>query len=193
MSQPPPLIALCARVLTFSDEGKRDAYSSSQPYSRAVARAGGVPVMVPPIHELAANALTVLQHFDGVLLPGGGDVDPRRYGQEPLDENLYGITEIHDELDWPPGYATSDLTKPYVSVRYGAYYMAKQRKLFGGDVPAMLAAYNGGPGNSLKWQKRGGGDPDAFLDVISFDETRAYVRAITQNLAMYGALYPPAG
>ncbi len=101
--------------------------------------------------------------------------------------------EIHDELDWPPGYATSDLTKPYVSVRYGAYYMAKQRKLFGGDVPAMLAAYNGGPGNSLKWQKRGGGDPDAFLDVISFDETRAYVRAITQNLAMYGALYPPAG
>ena len=101
--------------------------------------------------------------------------------------------EIHDELDWPPGYATSDLTKPYVSVRYGAYYMAKQRKLFGGDVPAMLAAYNGGPGNSLKWQKRGGGDPDAFLDVISFAETRTYVRAITQNLAMYGALYPPTG
>ena len=35
-----------------------------------------VPVLVPPIHELSANALTVLQHFDGVLLPGGGDIDP---------------------------------------------------------------------------------------------------------------------
>ena len=58
MSQPPPLIAVCARVLTFSDEGKRDAFSSSQPYSRAVARAGGVPVLVPPIHELSTNALT---------------------------------------------------------------------------------------------------------------------------------------
>ncbi|HUC32640.1 MAG TPA: gamma-glutamyl-gamma-aminobutyrate hydrolase family protein, partial [Ilumatobacteraceae bacterium] len=79
MSQPPPLIAVCARVLTFSDEGKRDAFSSSQPYSRAVARAGGVPVLVPPIRQLARNAVTVLQHFDGVLLPGGGDVDPRRY------------------------------------------------------------------------------------------------------------------
>ena len=40
-------------------------------------------MLVPPIRQLARNALTVLQHFDGVLLPGGGDVDPRRYGQEP--------------------------------------------------------------------------------------------------------------
>src|SRR4249919_3091242 len=99
MSQPPPLIAVCARVLTFSDEGKRDAFSSSQPYSRAVARAGGVPVLVPPIHELASNAASVLRHFDGVLLPGGGDVDPRRYGQEPCHDSLYCIAEIHDELD----------------------------------------------------------------------------------------------
>ena len=99
MSQPPPLIAVCARVLTFSDEGKRDAFSSSQPYSRAVARAGGVPVLVPPIHELTDNALTVLQHFDGVLLPGGGDIDPRCYGQEPTEESLYGIVAANDELD----------------------------------------------------------------------------------------------
>ena len=119
MSQPPPLIALCARVLTFSDEGKRDAYSSSQPYSRAVARAGGVPVMVPPIHELAANALTVLQHFDGVLLPGGGDVDPRRYGQEPLDENLYGITDIHDELDIAVCLAAIELDLPMLALCRG--------------------------------------------------------------------------
>ncbi|MBP7891259.1 MAG: gamma-glutamyl-gamma-aminobutyrate hydrolase family protein, partial [Ilumatobacteraceae bacterium] len=116
MSHPPPLIALCARVLTFSDEGKRDAYSSSQPYSRAVARAGGVPVMVPPIHELAANALTVLQHFDGVLLPGGGDVDPRRYGQEATDENLYGITEIHDELDIAVCLAAIELDLPMLAL-----------------------------------------------------------------------------
>src|SRR6185295_20027677 len=98
MTQPPPLIAVCARVLTFSDEGKRDAFSSSQPYSRAVARAGGVPVLVPPIHELTDNALTVLQHFDGVLLPGGGDIDPRCYGREPTEDSLYGIVAANDEL-----------------------------------------------------------------------------------------------
>ena len=119
MSQPPPLIALCARVLSFSDEGKRDAYSSSQPYSRAVARAGGVPVLVPPIHELASNALTVLQHFDGVLLPGGGDVDPRRYGQEPADDNLYGITDIHDELDIAVALAAIELDLLMLALRRG--------------------------------------------------------------------------
>ena len=45
MSQPPPLIALCARVLTFSDEGKRDAHDMDdnvrQPFFAARL---GVPV-----------------------------------------------------------------------------------------------------------------------------------------------------
>ena len=118
-SGPPPLIALCARVLTFSDEGKRDAFSSSQPYSRAVARAGGVPVLVPPLHELATNALTVLQHFDGVLLPGGGDVDPRRYGQQPTDESLYGIVDIHDELDIAITLAAIELDLPMLALCRG--------------------------------------------------------------------------
>jgi putative glutamine amidotransferase len=119
MSQPPPLIALCARTLSFADEGKRDAFSSSQPYSRAVARAGGVPVLVPPIKELAANARTVLQHFDGVLLPGGGDVDPRRYGAEPDDDTLYGIVAAHDDLDIAVCLAAIELDLPMLALCRG--------------------------------------------------------------------------
>jgi len=119
MSQPPPLIAVCARVLTFSDEGKRDAFSSSQPYSRAVARAGGVPVLVPPIHELTDNALTVLQHFDGVLLPGGGDIDPRCYGREPTEESLYGIVAANDELDMAVARAALELDLPMLALCRG--------------------------------------------------------------------------
>ncbi|HEY4609410.1 MAG TPA: gamma-glutamyl-gamma-aminobutyrate hydrolase family protein, partial [Ilumatobacteraceae bacterium] len=119
MSSPPPLIAVCARVLTFSDEGKRDAFSSSQPYSRAVARAGGVPVLVPPIRELTDNALTVLQHFDGVLLPGGGDIDPRRYGREPSEDSLYGIVAANDELDMAVARAALDLDLPMLALCRG--------------------------------------------------------------------------
>ena len=118
-STPPPLIALCARILTFSDEGKRDAFSSSQPYSRAIARAGGVPVLVPPIPVLADNAVTVLQHFDGVLLPGGGDVDPRRYGQTPTAEQLYGIVTDHDELDMAVALAAIELDLPMLALCRG--------------------------------------------------------------------------
>jgi len=116
---PPPLIAVCARVLTFSDEGKRDAFSSSQPYSRAVTRAGGVPVLVPPIAELADNAASVLRHFDGVLLPGGGDVHPQRYGQRAAAEQLYGIVDIHDELDIAVALAAIEVDLPMLAVCRG--------------------------------------------------------------------------
>jgi len=119
METPPPLIALCARTLTFSDEGKRDAFSSSQPYSRAVARAGGVPVLVPPIGVLARNAKSVLQHFDGVLLPGGGDVDPRRYGEEPDEDTVYGIVQAHDDLDIAIALAAIELDLPMLALCRG--------------------------------------------------------------------------
>ncbi len=116
---PPPLIAVCARVLTFSDEGKRDAFSSSQPYSRAVTRAGGVPVLVPPITELARNAASVLRHFDGVLLPGGGDIHPSRYGQAADAEQLYGMVDVHDELDIAVALAAIEIDLPMLAVCRG--------------------------------------------------------------------------
>jgi len=46
-------------------------------YSEAVARAGGVPVLLPPV---AGVIESVLPRLDGVLLAGGPDVDPGRYG-----------------------------------------------------------------------------------------------------------------
>ncbi len=48
-------------------------------YVRAVADAGGVPVLLPPEPGLLATAL---ERLDGVVLAGGADVDPARYGAE---------------------------------------------------------------------------------------------------------------
>jgi soluble lytic murein transglycosylase len=97
--------------------------------------------------------------------------------------------EIAGELGWPPNYSPRDLTRPYVSVRFGAYYLSKQKRIFEGDVYAALAGYNGGAGNSLRWRERSGGDPDVFFSVISFDETKLYVRNIATNYAMYRRIY----
>jgi putative glutamine amidotransferase len=59
-------------------------HTISRAYVDAVARAGGVPVVLPVLApELAA---TVLDRVDGLLLPGGGDVEPARYGEEPAPE-----------------------------------------------------------------------------------------------------------
>ncbi len=97
--------------------------------------------------------------------------------------------EIQSDLNWPPSYTTADLQKPYVSVRFGSHYLAKQRRFFGGDLYAAIAAYNGGPGNALRWRERSGGDPDAFFMAITFDETQRYVRALAANYAIYHRLY----
>jgi soluble lytic murein transglycosylase len=97
--------------------------------------------------------------------------------------------EIHAELGWPSSYTTADLQKPFVSVRFGSYYLAKQRRFFNGDLYTALAAYNGGPGNALRWRERSAGDPDLLYMFITFDETQRYIRALAANYAIYHRLY----
>ncbi len=97
--------------------------------------------------------------------------------------------EIAGELGWPPDYATPDLYHPYVSLRFGTYYLAKQRDRFGGRIDVALAAYNGGPFNAQRWLERSGDDPDLFLEKITFSETNLYVKRIQEHLTVYEALY----
>lgn len=54
-------------------------------YMQSVLRAGGLPVLLPHTDdESAASAL--LDMLDGLLLAGGGDVEPARYGEAAIPE-----------------------------------------------------------------------------------------------------------
>ena len=53
-------------------------------YPEAIERAGGVPVIVPLLRPDAIAAL--LDRVDGVCLPGGPDLQPSAYGEEPHSE-----------------------------------------------------------------------------------------------------------
>lgn len=55
-------------------------------YVRAVQRAGGAPVLLPPDPEWTEDPDAALEGLDGLILCGGIDVDPRLYGQEPHAE-----------------------------------------------------------------------------------------------------------
>lgn len=50
-------------------------------YAEAVVACGGVPVLLPPQPEEHAPA--VVDRLDGLVVSGGADVDPGRYGAEP--------------------------------------------------------------------------------------------------------------
>ena len=101
--------------------------------------------------------------------------------------------QIATELGWPPVYEQTDLYRPIVSVRFGSYYLSKNRDLLDGNWYAALAAYNAGPGNAIAWRDLAGNDPDMLLEVIRFEETRNYIRYIYEIFSTYRSLYSPTG
>lgn len=97
--------------------------------------------------------------------------------------------EQANRLGWPPDYTSEDLYRPVVSVGLGTDYLKRQLNYLGGDIFAALAAYNGGPGNSSAWKALAPDDPDLFLEVIRFEETRTYIRSIYEVFNIYRIIY----
>jgi soluble lytic murein transglycosylase len=97
--------------------------------------------------------------------------------------------ELANELRWPANYHDEDLYRPIVSIRFGAHYLAKWRDHLDGDLYAALAAYNGGPGNAIEWQKLAPNDPDLFLEIVRFEETRKYIRGVYEIFSLYRRIY----
>lgn len=85
-----------------------------------------------------------------------------------------------------------DLTRPELNVRLGAAYLAKLLKEFDGDYFRAVAAYNGGESAVKRWWAASGGDPAVWLERISYQETRFYVRKVFLNLLQYYRIYRPA-
>lgn len=101
--------------------------------------------------------------------------------------------QIAENLHWPNAYTVSDLKRPYVNIPFGASYLRQQKNLFDDDIFAMLAAYNGGPGNTLAWAEMTPfNDPDLFLEIIRIEETRNYIRLVNEIHYIYGWLYGKA-
>ena len=88
-----PLIGIPCHALIRAETG-RPIYANNRAYVHAVESAGGLPILIPMINDL--NILTaLLARLDGLLLPGGTDVHPSRYGEE-----VHPFTEKADiELD----------------------------------------------------------------------------------------------
>ncbi len=63
-------------------------------YYKSVVRAGGTPVIIPPLSD-TDSIINTLDHLDGLILSGGADYDPHYAGEEPWPK-LGGINEERD-------------------------------------------------------------------------------------------------
>jgi len=55
-------------------------------YSQSVERAGGAPVLLPP--SVPRVAASVVRRLDGLVIAGGPDVQPMRYGERPHERTM---------------------------------------------------------------------------------------------------------
>ena len=88
------------------------------------------------------------------------------------------------------GFTQDDLFKPYVSVRFGAYFFGQVSRYFDGSIFYALMGYNGGPGNAKKWQRP---DVDTSVEIIHLPESQLYVRTVYAQYREYLDVYRSTG
>jgi len=74
--------------------GDGKVYKTNDTYVKAVVRAGGIPVLLP-IADQPEDCPRLAAAVDGLLIPGGVDIAPQFFGEEPVKE----VTCIDWELD----------------------------------------------------------------------------------------------
>jgi putative glutamine amidotransferase len=80
--QPPILIGIPAALQEPQDEPGAAAWVVPQSHVQAIEKAGGIPVPMP-ITEHEDTLHVIYGLIDGLLLAGGADIDPARFGQKP--------------------------------------------------------------------------------------------------------------
>lgn len=145
-----PVIGLTT-YLEQAQTGVWDVQAAFLPkvYFEAVNKAGGIAVLLPPQPVDAETASAVLDGLDGLIITGGKDVDPARYGQE-----AHALTD-EPRLDrdaWEDALLTAAIERelPFLGICRGAQLLNVSR---GGTLhqhlPEIIGSdrYNLGEGN----------------------------------------------
>jgi putative glutamine amidotransferase len=90
---------------------------SPESYLQAVRAAGGIPVLIPVV--LSNDELDeLLARLDGVLFPGGGDIDPALFQGQPHSE-VYGIDADRDRIELHLTRRVVAVQKPFFGICRG--------------------------------------------------------------------------
>lgn len=143
----PPRIGLTVNFKP-ADGGGPDEHAVADAYVRAVAAAGGLPLLIPNL-DGERHAGAVLAAVDGLLLTGGVDVDPAHYGDLPAPR-LGRVSPERDALEIPLVRAALEAGMPVLAVCRGLQVLnvAAGGSLIqdiAGEVPRAIKHYQQAP------------------------------------------------
>ena len=113
---PRPLIAVPARFSATTSALRYAAEVGARALIEAVWRAGGEPASIHPAPGEVAERLA---RFDGILLPGGGDLAPHRYGAPTTHDSVYDVDDLQDAFDLRVARHALDSGLPLLAVCRG--------------------------------------------------------------------------
>ncbi len=91
---------------------------SQRTYSRGVADAGGLPLILPPDDRVTEAPDQLLDMLDGIVLAGGSDIDPASYGAEP-DPHTKGSWPERDRFELALARGALDRDMPVLGICRG--------------------------------------------------------------------------
>jgi putative glutamine amidotransferase len=116
----------------------REAVVSPVSYIRAVERAGGAPVVVPPVPP--ASAMAFIESFDGLVFTGGRDMDPALYDQQRHEESDEP-DHRRDRFELALMRAALEAGLPFLAIGRGLHVLAVAR---GGTLTQHLPDHRAG-------------------------------------------------
>jgi putative glutamine amidotransferase len=93
-----PIILLPSKRTGAAPGLRGPGYSNGRLYVEAVEEAGGRVLQLPPTTLTEADARELVHVVHGVLIQGGGDVNPARYG-DTTHSSVGGVDDRHDEVE----------------------------------------------------------------------------------------------
>jgi putative glutamine amidotransferase len=168
-SEPPrPLIAVSAAIETLPTPfGTADFTKVAIAYTNALYAVGARPVVMPVVPDPPAD---LLAGFAGLVLTGGGDLDPALYGEDP-DPSVRGVRRDRDTFETALYLDAVARGLPILAICRG---MQLVNVLRGGTLTQHIT------GDSRHWQKRPPGEPGHAVVVSQGSALAQSVGAATE-------------
>ena len=92
-----PRIAILARFAESTSATRYAAIVTARRLAEGVWAAGGEPLSMLAVS--GSDWADRLRGIDGVIMPGGADINPKTYGQDVSSEHVYDVDDLADEAD----------------------------------------------------------------------------------------------